>query len=63
MASETKRTAPDMDAIIAQAKKDGKLKTVPLNWKEVYYTTALLYLQAMSTRNWDGQRKSIRRLV
>jgi len=42
MANETKRTAPDMDAIIAQAKKAGKLKTVPLNWKEVYYTNCPL---------------------
>jgi ABC-type nitrate/sulfonate/bicarbonate transport system substrate-binding protein len=42
MASETKRVAPDMDAILAQAKKDGKLKTVPLNWKEVYYTNCPL---------------------
>jgi len=42
MASETKRTAPDMDAIIASAKKQGKLKTVPLNWKEVYYTNCPL---------------------
>jgi ABC-type nitrate/sulfonate/bicarbonate transport system substrate-binding protein len=42
MASEIKRTAPDMDAIIAQAKKAGKLKTVPLNWNEVYYTNCPL---------------------
>ena len=42
MAGETKRTAPDMDAIIANAKKEGKLKTVPLNWKEVYYTNCPL---------------------
>jgi ABC-type nitrate/sulfonate/bicarbonate transport system substrate-binding protein len=42
MASETKRTAPDMDAIIANAKKEGKLKTVALNWKEVYYTNCPL---------------------
>ncbi len=42
MANELKRTAPDMDAIIAQAKKDGKLKTVPLDWKEVYYTNCPL---------------------
>jgi ABC-type nitrate/sulfonate/bicarbonate transport system substrate-binding protein len=42
MANETKRTAPDMDAIIANAKKQGKLKTVPLNWKEVYYTNCPL---------------------
>jgi len=42
MAGETKRTAPDMDAIIANAKKEGKLKTVALNWKEVYYTNCPL---------------------
>jgi len=42
MANETKRTAPDMDAIIANAKKQGKLKTVPLDWKEVYYTNCPL---------------------
>ncbi|MGO9614383.1 MAG: ABC transporter substrate-binding protein [Dissulfurispiraceae bacterium] len=44
MAKETKvkRTAPNMDEIIANAKKAGKLKTVPLNWKEVYYTNCPL---------------------
>ncbi len=42
MASETKRTAPNMDEIIANAKKAGKLKTVPLNWNEVYYTNCPL---------------------
>jgi len=42
MASEVKRTAPDMDAIIANAKKAGKLKTVKLDWKEVYYTNCPL---------------------
>jgi ABC-type nitrate/sulfonate/bicarbonate transport system substrate-binding protein len=42
MANETKRVAPDMDAIIAQAKKAGKLKTVPLDWNEVYYTNCPL---------------------
>jgi ABC-type nitrate/sulfonate/bicarbonate transport system substrate-binding protein len=42
MANVTKRTAPDMDAIIANAKKQGKLKTVSLNWKEVYYTNCPL---------------------
>ena len=31
-----------MDAIIANAKKEGKLKTVALNWKEVYYTNCPL---------------------
>ena len=30
MANEVKRTAPNMDEIIANAKKAGKLKTVPL---------------------------------
>jgi len=42
MENETKRIAPDMDAIIADAKKQGKLKTVALNWKEVYYTNCPL---------------------
>ncbi len=42
MANETKRTAPDMQTIIANAKKAGKLKTVPLDWKEVYYTNCPL---------------------
>jgi len=42
MASETKRIAPDMDGIIADAKKAGKLKTVPLDWNEVYYTNCPL---------------------
>jgi len=42
MANEVKRTAPDMDNIIAEAKKAGKLKTVPLDWKEVYYTNCPL---------------------
>lgn len=31
-----------MDEIIANAKKAGKLKTVPLDWKEVYYTNCPL---------------------
>ena len=31
-----------MDEIIADAKKAGKLKTVPLNWNEVYYTNCPL---------------------
>ena len=31
-----------MDAIIANAKKEGKLKTVPLDWNEVYYTNCPL---------------------
>jgi ABC-type nitrate/sulfonate/bicarbonate transport system substrate-binding protein len=42
MTSEIKRTAPNMAEIIANAKKQGKLKTVPLNWKEVYYTNCPL---------------------
>ena len=42
MANEVKRVAPDMDAIIANAKKEGKLKTVPLDWNEVYYTNCPL---------------------
>ena len=29
MSNEIKRTAPDMNEIIANAKKEGKLKTVP----------------------------------
>ena len=31
-----------MDKIIANAKKEGKLKTVPLDWNEVYYTNCPL---------------------
>ncbi len=42
MSNELKRTAPDMKEIIANAKKEGKLKTVPLNWNEVYYTNCPL---------------------
>ena len=42
MANETKRTALNMDEVIANAKKEGKLKTVPLDWKEVYYTNCPL---------------------
>jgi ABC-type nitrate/sulfonate/bicarbonate transport system substrate-binding protein len=42
MANETKRTAPNMDEIIAKAKSGGKLKTVPLDWNEVYYTNCPL---------------------
>jgi len=33
-----------MDAIIARVKKDGKLKTVPLDRNEVYYTNCSLIL-------------------
>jgi len=42
MANEVKRTAPNMDEIIADAKSKGKLKTVPLDWNEVYYTNCPL---------------------
>ena len=42
MATETKRIPLNMDEVIANAKKAGKLKTVPLNWKEVYYTNCPL---------------------
>jgi ABC-type nitrate/sulfonate/bicarbonate transport system substrate-binding protein len=42
MEKSTKRTAPNMEEIIADAKKAGKLKTVPLNWNEVYYTNCPL---------------------
>jgi len=42
MANEVKRTAPNMEEIIANAKKAGKLKTVALDWKEVYYTNCPL---------------------
>jgi ABC-type nitrate/sulfonate/bicarbonate transport system substrate-binding protein len=42
MANDLKRTAPNMDEIIANAKSQGKLKTVPLDWNEVYYTNCPL---------------------
>jgi len=42
MANEVKRIAPNMDEIIADAKSKGKLKTVPLDWNEVYYTNCPL---------------------
>ncbi|MEE4257867.1 MAG: hypothetical protein V2I47_12580 [Bacteroidales bacterium] len=42
MANKVKRAAPDMDKIIAEAKKAGKLDTVPLDWNEVYYTNCPL---------------------
>jgi ABC-type nitrate/sulfonate/bicarbonate transport system substrate-binding protein len=42
MASQVKRTAPNMDEILAEAKKLGKLETVPLDWTEVYYTNCPL---------------------
>jgi ABC-type nitrate/sulfonate/bicarbonate transport system substrate-binding protein len=37
-----KRTAPNMKEIMAEAKKLGKLETVPLDWNEVYYTNCPL---------------------
>ena len=40
MANKVKRTAPDMDKIIAEAKKAGKLKTVP--WIGMKYTTPIV---------------------
>jgi len=42
MENKVKRTAPDMEKIMAEAKKAGKLNTVPLNWNEVYYTNCPL---------------------
>ena len=42
MATQLKRTAPNMDEIMAEAKKLGKLETVPLDWNEVYYTNCPL---------------------
>ena len=42
MSKGTKRIAPDMDKIMAEAKKAGKLNTVPLDWNEVYYTNCPL---------------------
>jgi ABC-type nitrate/sulfonate/bicarbonate transport system substrate-binding protein len=42
MANEVKRIPPNMDEIIADAKSKGKLKTVPLDWNEVYYTNCPL---------------------
>ena len=42
MANQVKRTAPNMDAIIADAKSKGMLKSVPLDWSEVYYTNCPL---------------------
>jgi ABC-type nitrate/sulfonate/bicarbonate transport system substrate-binding protein len=42
MNSAPKRTAPNMDEIIARAKSEGKLNTVPLDWNEVYYTNCPL---------------------
>lgn len=42
MSKDVARTAPDMDKIIAEAKKAGKLETVLLDWNEVYYTNCPL---------------------
>ena len=42
MANEVKREVPDMKKIMAEAKKAGKLDTVPLDWNEVYYTNCPL---------------------
>jgi len=42
MGNEVKREAPDMKKIMAEAKKEGKLNTVPLDWNEVYYTNCPL---------------------
>ena len=42
MEKKVQRTAPDMEKIIAEAKKAGKLNTVPLDWNEVYYTNCPL---------------------
>jgi len=42
MGNKVKREAPDMKKIMAEAKKAGKLNTVPLDWKEVYYTNCPL---------------------
>ena len=61
MANEVKRTAPDMDKIIAEAKKAGKLKTVLLTGRKCTIQTARWFPPAMLTRNLAGQRKNIRR--
>jgi len=42
MGNKVKREAPNMKKIMAEAKKAGKLNTVPLDWKEVYYTNCPL---------------------
>ncbi len=42
MEKKVQRTAPDMEKIIAEAKKAGKLNTFPLDWNEVYYTNCPL---------------------
>ena len=42
MENQVKRSAPNMDEILAEAKKLGKLETVPLDWTEVYYTNCPL---------------------
>ena len=42
MTTKNKRSAPNMNEILAEAKKLGKLETVPLDWTEVYYTNCPL---------------------
>ena len=42
MANQVIREAPDMEKIMIEAKKAGKLNTVPLDWNEVYYTNCPL---------------------
>ena len=42
MENQVKRSAPNMDEILDEAKKLGKLETVPLDWTEVYYTNCPL---------------------
>lgn len=42
MTNYIKSSPPDMGEIMAEAIKLGKLETVPLNWKEVYYTNCPL---------------------
>ena len=42
MTTKSKRSAPNMNEILAEAKKLGKLETVPLDWTEVYYTNCPL---------------------
>lgn len=40
--SKSKEPAPHMKEILDKARKEGKLNTIPLNWKEVYYTNCPL---------------------
>ena len=51
MASETKRTAPDMDAIIANAKKEANSKQYPWTGRRFITPIVLWFQQAMLTRN------------